>query len=476
MIIGLVSGFLYWEYKFFPERVATKMTPVLDVTTRTVSHETLLAPPEPKVSKALKQKGAIAFKRSFEEPEGFQLTPPILDNIVAPARLESLDPLKNLAPRDMFPVPSSIRAAVDFWKSIYSEHTSYEAVIHDKRHLNVVYDVLDFASLKQQGLSHKDIQEFKNDRVSERLAEIDNALKQLDQSQGSARRLTSLEGKIWKLWSFRNEDLERFSKAREELRFQSGLRDQFRRALQRSGVYLPYMEDIFRSYGVSPELTRLVFVESMFVNDAVSKTGAVGLWQFMPGTAKKYMKLNEWVDERLDPFISSDAAARLLLNNYNLLGSWPLAINAYNAGAGRLKRAIRRLGTDNIGVIINRYNGRGYGFASRNFYPSFIAALEIVENYQHIFGDLPIYEPMTYEVIKLPAQARLADIAGILELDIESLHDLNPAFLSPIFEPDTYLPLGATIRVPLGDGAAVIAGVYNLVQRPPPSTKTTSNN
>ena len=185
------------------------------------------------------------------------------------------------------------------------------------------------------------------------------------------------------------------------------------------------------------------------------------------------MKINQWVDERLDPFIATHGAARLLQANYEMLGSWPLAINAYNTGAGRMKRAIRQLGTDDIGVIARQYQGRGYGFASRNFYPSFIAAMEVAENYRQIFGDVPISEPITYEVIQLPDRARFQDVAEILELDMGSLQDLNPAFNTLAFDADVYLPEGAAIRVPLGEGARVLSGIYNIAR---PSRPTYSDN
>ena len=214
----------------------------------------------------------------------------------------------------------------------------------------------------------------------------------------------------------------------------------------------------------------MVFVESMFANSALSKTGAAGLWQFMPGTAKRYnMKINQWVDERLDPFIATHGAAQLLSANYEMLGSWPLAINAYNAGAGRIKQAIRQLGTNDIGEIHRRYNGRGYGFASRNFYPCFIAALEVSENYRQIFGNVPLSEPITYEVVQLPDRARFQDVAEILELDLGSLQDLNPAFNEVAFNSDVYLPEGAAIRVPLGEGARVLTGIYNIARPSDPT-------
>ncbi len=465
LVAAIVGVYAYWEFKFFPERVATKLNAPATRTVTPVDYESLLAEPPPELPEGSDSKRAIAFKRAFEEPDGFQLTPPLLDNLISPSRLEAIDSLKQLPREDLFPVPPSIRPAVDFWKDIYSKHTSDHVAIHDKEYLNVVYDVLDFSGLRQQGVSEAEYYKIKKDRVLNRIAEIDSALKQLDKSLKLSRRLSAEEGRIWKLWSFLGSDEDRFKEARENLRSQTGLRNRFKSAIERSGSYLPYMEDIFINNGLPPELTRLVFVESMFTNKAISKTGAVGLWQFMPGTAKRFMKLNEWVDERLDPFIATDAAARLLKSNHEILESWPLSINAYNTGAGRMKQAIRRVGTDNIGVIIRNFKGSGYGFASRNFYPSFIAALEVADNYRQIFGDLMIYEPITYEVVHLPARARIDDIADILELDVASLRDLNPALLPALFEPEVFLPLGASIRVPLGDGANVIAGIYNLARQ-----------
>lgn len=462
LVLTVASGFFYWEYEFFPKYVAKNLTRLTKATTPTTNYKSLLAAPAPQTPDIGKSKRAIAFKRAFEEPEGFRLAPPLLDNLVTSSRLDTIGSLKHRPSETLFPVPRSIQSAVNFWKAIYSEYDSKKVVLHDKRYLNVIYEVIDFSELDTTSLSEEQISAFRKDHVEDKLAKIDQALKGLDNSQGTSRRLSPLEAKLWQLWSFLNEDMDRFAKAREKLRSQTGLRDRFRTALQRSGAYLSYMEDIFLSYQLPLELTRLVFVESMFTNKALSKTGAAGLWQFMPATARRYMKLNEWVDERLDPFIATDSAARLLQANYDLLGSWPLAINAYNTGAGRMKQAIRRLGTDDIGIIINKFTGRGYGFASRNFYPEFIAALQVADNYRQLFGELLVYEPITYEMIKLPARARLDDIAEILELDLASLRDLNPAFLSSIFESDIYLPNGARIRVPLGDGAKVIAGIYNL--------------
>ncbi len=141
----------------------------------------------------------------------------------------------------------------------------------------------------------------------------------------------------------------------------------------------------------------MVFVESMFNPQAKSKVGAYGLWQIMPNTAKLYgLNVDENVDERGDTRRATHVAAQLLAENYRSLQSWPLAINAYNSGQGTLQAAIRQLGTRDIGTIIQQFRGGVYGFASRNFYPSFLAALEVYNNYPRYFGTLRRESSLSY--------------------------------------------------------------------------------
>src|SRR5204863_7703720 len=132
-------------------------------------------------------------------------------------------------------------------------------------------------------------------------------------------------------------------------------------------------------------------VESSFQN-AKSKAGAVGLWQFMSSTGKLYMKVSSKLDERLDPVRSSEAAAHLLRDNYSALGVWPLAITAYNHGRGGMLQAQRLYGSD-LPTIIDAYRGPVFGYASMNFYSEFIAAVDVYEDYPQYFGELVLERP-----------------------------------------------------------------------------------
>jgi membrane-bound lytic murein transglycosylase D len=134
-------------------------------------------------------------------------------------------------------------------------------------------------------------------------------------------------------------------------------------------------------------------VESSYNPGARSHAGAAGLWQFTVPTGKQYLRIDRSTDERLDPFRASEAAARLLRRNHELTGSWPLALTAYNHGAGGVMRAVREMGTDDIVTIVRQYSGPAFGFASRNFYVSFLAALEVDRQAHVHFGPLRRLEP-----------------------------------------------------------------------------------
>ena len=136
----------------------------------------------------------------------------------------------------------------------------------------------------------------------------------------------------------------RLLEAAEWVRFQLGQADRFREGLERSGRWESHIARTFAELGLPPELAALPHVESSFTPTAYSKVGASGLWQFMRSTGRLYMRVDDTVDERLDPFRSTEAAAQLLANNYRALGTWPLAITAYNHGTAGMRRARDTMG------------------------------------------------------------------------------------------------------------------------------------
>jgi membrane-bound lytic murein transglycosylase D len=141
--------------------------------------------------------------------------------------------------------------------------------------------------------------------------------------------------------------------------------------------------------------------------------GAAGLWQFMRSTGRRYMRIDRSVDDRLDPFRSTEAAAQLLGYNYRVLGTWPLAITAYNHGTAGMLRAKETLGTDDIVTIVRHYNSRTFGFASRNFYVSFLAALDIDHNPDKYFSGVPKQSEAEFHVVSVPGYVQMATLERV---------------------------------------------------------------
>ena len=160
--------------------------------------------------------------------------------------------------------------------------------------------------------------------------------------------------------------------------------------------FLDEIKQIFREHGLPVDLAYLPHVESSFNPDAYSKFGAAGIWQFTRSTGRRFMKVGYVLDERRDPIRATYAAAQLLKENYAKLGSWPLAITAYNHGLSGVRRAVRETGSDDIGEIVRQYKGSRFGFASRNFYAAFLAAADVSRDSERYFGVLERNHPDGY--------------------------------------------------------------------------------
>ena len=259
---------------------------------------------------------------------------------------------------------------VDFWKKIYTQYGADDVVIHDRVYVNLIYDVATDATQNEKTASVKSaLREIQSNLDSpEDLSPAAAAVKQAIIAQG----LTVTPSLIGDLL--------------DNVHAQLGVKERFRDGVIRSGRYVDQFRQIMTNQGVPTELALLPLVESSFQN-VRSKAGAVGVWQFTSGTGRSYLRITSKVDERLDPVRSSEAAARLLRDNYAALGAWPLAITAYNHGRGGMLAAQKEHGSD-LSTIIDEYRGPVFGYASMNFYSEFLAAVEIYDNYPQYFGEL----------------------------------------------------------------------------------------
>jgi len=337
---------------------------------------------------------------------------------------------------DPLPRPPELERDVQFWIRVWTEITTNEGFLHDDRNLAVVYEKLRF----DPKMSPRERQKIV-DAARERYAA---ALRRIAAATGP---LSPEDQRIRDLWGEEGTPA-RLREAAGSIRFQLGQADRFREGLVRSGKWEAHIAETFANMGLPAELAALPHVESSFNPSAYSKVGAAGLWQFMRSTGRRYLRIDSAVDDRLDPFRSTEAAAQLLAYNYRILGTWPLAITAYNHGAAGMRRAKEAMGTDDIVTIVRKYKSRTFGFASRNFYVSFLAALEVDRNPEKYFGPIERASEVRFQEVELPAYVPVAALERALEMDRDTLRSLNPALLPPVWSGQRYVPKGYRLRLP----------------------------
>ena len=362
-------------------------------------------------------------------------------------------PLLGTAAPQAIPEPAELEPDVRFWMRVYSEISTNQGFIHDQRNLAVVYETLRF----DPELAPRE----RERQVTEARERYQAILRQL--GTGAAPQGAE-EQRVRELWA--RADAERMRLAADDVRFQLGQADRFRAGLQRAGSWEPHIARTLAAAGLPPEIAVLPHVESSFQPTAMSKAGAAGMWQFIRSTGRRYLRIDAAVDERLDPYRSTEAAAQLLTYNYSLLGSWPLAITAYNHGAAGMRRARDQLGTDDIVQIVRHYQSRTFGFASRNYYCSFLAALRLERDPEKYFGPVKRDPVASAHELLLAAPARADQLEAALQVDADMLQALNPALRAAVWRQQRPVPRGYRLRIPetmqswTGDSlAAKLAGV-----------------
>ncbi len=335
-----------------------------------------------------------------------------------------------------FDRPAELEADIEFWRQVFTQISSQQAYLHDSRYLNVVYETVRIPP-GARARDRRRIADQVRDRYRKTLQKL---------ASGQREGLNAEEQRILHLWpaDISNKDLKEASK---RIRFQQGLADNFLAGLRRAGAWQPYIKAQLRKQNVPLGLAALPHVESSFNPEARSHVGAAGLWQFTRSTGRSFMQVDHVVDERRDPFLSSTAAAELLAYNYSVLQSWPLAITAYNHGVAGMRRAVRKLGTEDISVINRKYQGRTFGFASRNFYVAFLAAMDVEADAEKYFSAVERDEPRDYIVITLPRFVPVRSVASAADVTLKQLRESNPALLQPVWDGTKHVPRSAELRV-----------------------------
>ncbi|WP_417911940.1 lytic transglycosylase domain-containing protein [Candidatus Electronema sp. TJ] len=334
-----------------------------------------------------------------------------------------------------FPVYPLILPNVRFWEKIYGTYTEAQGVLHDKTDLNILYAVVNLLPKDTPGAG----------KINEKLAEL--ALLHVKAilnkfAQGSLPQ-TAEELRIHGLFKLKSPAA--FLAAAENIRMQTGLKNRFVAGVIRSGAYMPAIKRIMRMQDLPLELAYLPHVESSFNPEAHSKAGAVGLWQFTRYTGKEFMAVNELVDERYDLYAASEAAARFLKENYRQLGAWPLALTAYNHGRGGMLRAKAQWGS--YPAIFANHAGSSFGFASRNFYSEFIAAMRVASRLE---ADPAVIKerPLINASMRLKGYAAAAALREYFGVSEEEFRRLNPALRKPVLEGKKYIPAETVIHLP----------------------------
>lgn len=286
----------------------------------------------------------------------------------------------------LFKVPPSLRPNVEFWLKTYTQYSSLDRVFYDRLHPELIYEVVDLRPLWYKAKSNANFELNAKNLINSKLKQYAKAFQNIKTHSSRKNALTPFEKNLYQRILATNQHQHSLDSFHKNLRIQTGQRDSVIRGLSLSDVYLPKMKSLFEMMDVPGDLAVLSLVESSFNSQAESKVGALGVWQFMEGSAREYLFVNESTDERLSPLKSTVAAAHLLKRNYNYFDSWPLAITSYNHGFTGLKKF-----KENDLSIFELCSGakkskksNPLGFASKNYYSEFLALLHAT-TYSSVF-------------------------------------------------------------------------------------------
>ena len=371
---------------------------------------------------------------------------------------------------ELFPL-KGFEDRVEFWKLIFTRFGQNDFVFHDKDDLSLTYHVLHF----ERDSSTTRVQTRKQrDQLRQRKRELEQHFNSIIRRGADPNELNPEQLKIVQIIENKGYDLSPtvLRHLRNNIRVQRGIREKFRSGLVRSGRHLQKIQRILRQHKLPVELSFLPHVESSFDYSAYSKRGAAGIWQFMRGTGRRFLRINRYVDERLDLLKATEAAALLMKENFQVLEAWPLAITAFNHGQNGMRRAKKQFGKD-LTNIVDHYKSRIFGFASKNFYAEFLAAVEIAQNPSQYFEGLEIDLPLPMDTVVLKRPYHLELLTRLPELSLAKIQAYNPHIRGPVWRKSGVLRQGTRINMPQGLGPAVAEALENAQPAQGPITVAT---
>lgn len=209
------------------------------------------------------------------------------------------------------------------------------------------------------------------------------------------------------------------------IRYSENMKAGMKRIIGLSSYYMPIFQETFNRHGLPEELKAMAVIESALNPTAVSRAGAKGMWQFMYNTAKIYgLHIDSFVDERLDPVKSADAAARYLKDAYRIFGDWNLAIASYNCGAGNVQKAIKRAGSREFWDIWPYLPNE-----TRGYVPAFVGALYALKYHkEHGIEALAVAMPVHTDTFKINKMLHLKQVSELTGAPLDELKNLNPQY------------------------------------------------
>ncbi len=373
---------------------------------------------------------------------------------------------------NMFAVPENLRENWQFWVDIYSKYSTDQGVLHDSIHPHLVYEVIDFSKEEPQLKETQRIAQ-REKFINSKKKHIKNTILSLAKLNPKEKSKWSLEQKkFWDLFE-RIKDPKKYKKAATggRIRFQLGQKDRFFYGIFYSGRYLEKMESIFKKANLPLQLTRLPFVESSFNLSARSRVGASGIWQFMPRTGRQYMTVTAFVDERNDPIVATRAAAKMLRHNFQRLKDWPAAVTAYNFGLYGMRRLFKRHGTsDLLKIIESKKRSRRFGFASANFYFSFLAAVFVEQNADKYFMPSDNQSPawakkLDYETVQVKSPIPFSYLVSFFDNNRDLTYLYNSHLSTNIRKGYWSIPKGTNLYLQKGKSKDFLEDIPRKIEK-----------
>ena len=302
-----------------------------------------------------------------------------------------------------FPEPEELAPAVRFWAATFTQYGQRDVVIHDRVQLGLVYDVV------------RNVESSDDPRVQ---AAIGAAAARLERA--------SAHGPL-SLFQMRASALEPLAR----IRTIRGQRESFEQGLTAERLFRSTVRRVLAAEGLPLDLAALPLIESAYHPGMVSSAGAMGLWQLTADVADRWIRIDGKVDERRDPGRASVAAAAYLKDLHAQFGSWPLALTAYNHGPTGIGRARVAVGSDDLGKIVASYDGPGFGFASRNFYASFLAARHVLKHAADYFPSIKPGRVVTYTVKRGDTLELVAKRHGVSIPSLRVANGIRAASIRP---------------------------------------------